>query len=105
MIRFVLRFAGLFALAAAFVAVLYDGTKTIAAGQMYITPFQDIWTYLHPESLQWLQTTVQARAAAWVWNSAFITVLTAPAGLVLAVIGALLMLLGRRKRPLIGYAR
>jgi hypothetical protein len=32
-------------------------------------------------------------------------VLTAPAFLVFAILGAILMLLGRKKKPLIGYAR
>jgi hypothetical protein len=34
-----------------------------------------------------------------------LSVLTAPTWLVFAVLGAILMLLGRKKKPLIGYAR
>ncbi|MBA3904713.1 MAG: hypothetical protein C0522_13755 [Rhodocyclaceae bacterium] len=105
MIRFVFRFVGLFVLAAAFVALLYDGTKTIAADQISITPLEQIWTYLDAASLQRLKEAVSRHASAWVWDSLFATVLTAPAALVLAILGALLMLIGRRKKPLIGYSR
>lgn len=105
MIRFILRFIGLFVLAAAFVALLYDGTKTIAADHISITPLEQIWTYVDQSSLQRLKEMVQLRAAPWVWDSVFVTVLTAPAALVLAILGALLMLLGRKKKPLIGYSR
>jgi hypothetical protein len=34
-----------------------------------------------------------------------VTVLDTPVALVLAILGALLLLLGRKKKPLIGYAR
>ena len=105
MIRFVFRFVGLFVLAAAFVALLYDGTKTIAADQISITPLEQIWTYLDAGSLQRLKETVSRHAPDWVWDRLFTTVLTAPAALVLAVFGALLMLIGRKKKPLIGYSR
>jgi ABC-type phosphate transport system permease subunit len=104
-IRFVFRFIGFFVLAAAFVALLYDGTKTIAADQISITPLEQIWAYLDATSLQRLKDAVSQSASVWVWDSLFATVLTAPAALVLAVLGALLMLIGRKKRPLIGYSR
>jgi hypothetical protein len=34
-----------------------------------------------------------------------LNILTAPAWLVLGIIGAVLMLIGRKKKPLIGYVR
>ena len=37
MIRFLFRFIGLFCLAAAFVLVIYDGTKSIAGNQLFLT--------------------------------------------------------------------
>ena len=44
------------------------------------------------------------RLAVWM-DPVVQSVLTAPTWLVLAVLGTLLILLGRKKRPLIGYAR
>jgi hypothetical protein len=40
-----------------------------------------------------------------VWDPVVTTVLDAPAIVVLAIVGAILILLGRRKKPLIGYGR
>jgi hypothetical protein len=39
------------------------------------------------------------------WNPVAVTVLAAPAWSVLGVFGILLLLLGRKRKPLIGYAR
>ena len=41
----------------------------------------------------------------WLWDPVVLTILTTPAWLVLGIIGAVLMLIGRKKKPLIGYAR
>jgi len=99
MIRFILRFFGLLLLAGGFVALIYDGTKTIAGNALVMTPFGDLWRQVHPETLAWTQATLERQAPAWVWDPVTVTLLTAPAWAVLAVLGALLMLAGRRKQP------
>jgi len=43
--------------------------------------------------------------APWLWDPVANTVLNAPTALVLVIIGTILVLLGRKRRPLIGYAR
>jgi hypothetical protein len=40
-----------------------------------------------------------------VWDPVTVSLLRAPIWLVLAVLAAILMILGRKKKPLIGYAR
>jgi hypothetical protein len=105
MIRFVFRFVGFLILAAAFAALLYDGTKTIAGSDIYVTPFQVTWTNFHPASLQWLQPAIERHFPTWVWDPVMMNILAAPTWLVLGVLGALLILIGRKKRPLIGYSR
>jgi hypothetical protein len=104
MIRFVLRTLGLWILALGFVFLVYDGTKSIAGDQIYFTKLGDVWNAIHSTSLQWLQPAIE-RHMAWLWDPVILSVLTAPACLVFAVLGAILMLLGRKKKPLIGYAR
>ena len=98
MIRFLLRAVGLFVLAGGFVALLYDGTKSIAGSVLAITPFADVWRQVSPDSLAWTQAAIERHAPPWVWDPVAMAVLTSPAALVLGVIGAALMLLGRRKR-------
>jgi uncharacterized membrane protein YeaQ/YmgE (transglycosylase-associated protein family) len=49
---------------------------------------------------------VEGLAGAWVWNGVIQPYfLKQPVSLVLAIVGAILILLGRKKKPLIGYAR
>src|SRR5262249_20187517 len=105
MIRFLIRAIGFFILAAAFVAVLYDGTKTIAAGDITITSAEQLWMQVFPTGPQTFQAFIARNAPEWASASVLGPVLRAPAALVLAVIGALLMLIGRKRKPLIGYAR
>jgi hypothetical protein len=105
MIRFVFRVLGLWILAAAFIFLIYDGTKSIAASRFYITKLVDTWNAVHFTSLQALQPIIENRIGTWAWEKATLPVLNAPTWVVLGIIGILLVLLGRKKKPLIGYAR
>lgn len=104
MIRFLFRFFGLWVLAAGFVFVVYDGTKSIAGNALYITKLGETWNAIHATSLEALRPMVE-RYAAWLWDPALQFVLTAPTWAVFAILGAVMILIGRKKKPLIGYAR
>jgi hypothetical protein len=104
MIRFVLRFFGLWLLAAAFILVIYDGTKSIADHTIYFTKVVDVWTVIHQNSLNAFQPAVE-RSMPWLWNPGIASALAQPAFLALGVIGTILIILGRKKKPLIGYSR
>jgi hypothetical protein len=105
MIRFLLRTLGLLFLAAAFIFLVYDGTRSIAANVLLYSKVDEIWSLLHTASLQQLQPSIEKHAPPWLWDPVVMTVLNAPAVIVLGIIGATLILLGRRKKPLIGYGR
>jgi hypothetical protein len=106
MIRFVLRFFGLLTLALGFIFLVYDGTRSIADQKLIITGVGAMWENVHQSSLAALQPVVERLAGAWVWQGVIQPYfLNQPISLVLAVIGAILVLLGRKKKPLIGYAR
>jgi hypothetical protein len=105
MIRFTLRFLGLWILAAAFVFVIYDGTRSIAGGMWLTKPFGETWNDIHSDSLLSLQPAIERHVSGWLWDPVMLSILTAPTWLVLGVLGTILVLLGRKKRPLIGYAR
>jgi hypothetical protein len=104
MIRFILRSLGLWILAGGFVFFVYDGTKSIAGDRFFFTKLIDVWNAVNATSLSSLQPAIE-RHAPWLWDPVVLSVLTAPAWLVFAILGAILMLLGRKKKPLIGYAR
>jgi hypothetical protein len=105
MIRFVFRFLGLWILAAAFIFLIYDGTKSIASNRFYITKVVDTWNAVHFTSLQALQPVIEQRLGPWAWEKVMTPVLNAPTWVAVGVIGILLILIGRKKKPLIGYAR
>jgi hypothetical protein len=103
--RFILRFIGLWLLAGAFVALIIDGTGSIAGGSTRFTSFGQTWDNLSQESKPAVKAFVDRHAPPWVWTSGVQTVLDQPTWIVLGVLGAVLVLLGRRKPRLIGYTR
>jgi len=105
MIRFLFRFAGLLCLAAAFVFAVYDGMKSIADRLFFITRTEDIWIAVHPASQQSFQSWLAQIGMPWLWDPVTVQILSVPFWLVLLVAGVVLVLLGRKKKPLIGYAR
>ena len=106
MIRFVFRFIGLVSLALGFLFLVHDGTKSIADQAMYISSVGATWENIHQSSLSALQPMVERMAGPWAWNGVIEPYfLKQPVSLVLAIVGAILILLGRKKKPLIGYAR
>lgn len=105
MIRFLFRFTGLICLAAAFILVIYDGTKSIAANGLYLTSVRTLWELINAGSLARLQPMIEPYAGGILWDPAMLAVLAAPSWALLGGLGILLMMLGRRKKPLIGYAR
>jgi hypothetical protein len=105
MIRFLFRTLGLLFLAAAFVFLVYDGTRSIAANEPVYTKVEEVWSLVHATSLQQLQPWIDKHAPHWLWDPVMTTTLDAPAVVALGIVGAILIPLGRRKKPLIGYAR
>ena len=105
MIRFLFRFIGLICLAAAFILVIYDGTKSIAGNAVFYTPLTDTWNSVHAASLQQLQPVIERYGGKLAWDLVAQWILAAPTFAVFGVIGAVLVLIGRKKRPLIGYDR
>ncbi len=105
MIRFVFRFIGLWFLAAGFIFLIYDGMKSIADQTIYITKAGDVWIAINQASYQKAGPALSGYGLGVLWDPAILRVLDQPTWLVLGVIGIVLILLGRRKKPLIGYAR
>ncbi len=105
MIRFLLRFLGLLCLAVAFILVIYDGTKSIAGNRLFLTSVQTLWELINAGSLTKLKPLIVPYAGGLLWDPVMLTILGAPAWGVIGMLGIIFILLGRRKKPLIGYAR
>jgi hypothetical protein len=104
MIRFLLRFIGLCLLASAFVLLVYDGTKSIANQHAVYARLGEVWAMVDQNSLNQVQAWLKARAI-WAWDPYMQKLFDLPAWGVLAVVAMFLIVLGRKKKPLIGYAR
>ncbi len=104
MSRFLLRFIGLCLLATAFVFFVYDGTKSIANHQVVYTKVGDVWAIIDQTSLNSVQDWLKQKAQ-WAWDPYLQTGFDLPTWVVLGIVATILILLGRKKKPLIGYAR
>src|SRR5438552_7900267 len=106
MIRFLFRFVGLLGLALGFIFLVYDGTKSIADRALYVTKVTDGWNAVYARPPQEvLRPLVERVFADWMWDPIIVPLLNAPLWLVLAAVSSLFILIGRKKRRLIGYAR
>ena len=105
MIRFVLRFLGLLLLALGFIFLVYDGIRSISDGGILLTKASDVWNILNDRTLLAFQVWVERTANVKVWQSGIAPILDQPASAVACVFGVILIVLGRKKKPLIGYAR
>ena len=104
MIRFLLRFLGLFLLATAFVFLVYDGTKSIANQHFVYVRVSELWADIDQHSLNAVQDWFKQKLL-WAWDPYAQAFFDLPTWLVLAVLSTILVLLGRKKKKLIGYAR
>jgi hypothetical protein len=104
MIRFLLRVLSLLVLAIAFFFVVYDGVEFIVNHRLNPIRVAQAWAMVNQNSLnlaeQWLN-----RHAPWFWDPFGQALFDQPMWLVLGILSVILMLLGRKKKRLIGYAR
>jgi hypothetical protein len=106
MIRFILRFVGLLLLALGFIFLVHDGTKSIADQGLYISTVGSAWANIHQNSLLAFQPLVERLAGPRVFQAIVQRYfLDQPVSLVLLIVASILILLGRKKKKLIGYAR
>jgi hypothetical protein len=104
MIRGVFRLLGLLLLAGGFVFMVYDGARFVADNTLRFTRFGQFWNDIHQSSQQAFRVWVEGHSP-WLWNSVVRVILDQPVFAVMAVLGILLMLLFRPRKPLIGYSR
>jgi hypothetical protein len=105
MIRFVFRSVGLVLLALAFIFLIYDGVKSIADHMFYATRIEQFWIEVNSRSLQMLRDSIEHNTGATLWRWLVQPILDQPAALVFGFLSLILILLGRKKKPLIGYVR
>src|SRR5450432_3661288 len=104
MIRGFFRLIGLLLLAGGFIFMVYDGARFVADQTLRFTRFGQFWNDIHQSSQEALKVWVKG-VSPWLWNSGVEFLLNQPVFAVLGVVGILLMILFRPRKPLIGYSR
>ncbi|MEP9352986.1 hypothetical protein ABLE93_05225 [Xanthobacter sp. KR7-65] len=94
MIRFLLRFTGFWLLAGGFVALIVDGTRSIAASALAFTSAGDAWFALSPGSLERAEASARSGMPT-LWNSVLLPALSLPAFALLLLLGLIFMGIGR----------
>jgi hypothetical protein len=96
MLRFLIRFLGLMLLAGGFAALIVDGTRTLAGGELRVTPLSKSVHDLFPAKMQALQASIEQHAP--LWDPVVSTLLLAPVSLTLTGLGALFIALSQKRR-------
>ena len=104
MIRGFFRLVGLLLLAGGFIFMVYDGARWVADQNLRFTRFGQFWNDLNQASQAAFRTWVESMAP-WLWSGIVKVVLDQPVFAVLGVVGIVLMILFRPRKPLIGYTR
>jgi hypothetical protein len=95
---------GLLLLAGGFIFMVYDGARWVADQTLRFTRFGQFWNDIHQSSQQALRAWVEGNAP-WLWNSVVKVILDQPVFAVMGVLGIVLMLVFRPRKPLIGFSR
>lgn len=104
MLRLLTRFIGLLLLAGGFIALIVDGTRSIAGGELLVTSLRRGAASLFPALYQALQTSVEEKSA-FLWDPVLTTLMLAPVSVALGGIGAALILLSHRQDESLRYWR
>ena len=91
-------------MAGGFAALAIDCTRSIAVSSLTVTRAGDAWYALSPDTLGRLQEAAESHVGPWLWDPVLVTALFVPVCVLLAVLGFLLMVLGRTPAPPIGWS-
>ena len=102
--RLLFRLLGLACLAAAFAALIVDGTTSVAADHVELHSLGDTMAKLAPDAFDHLHVFVVTRAPT-LWDPVLGSVFLLPTWGVLGLLGLVLLALTRKPRPTVGYRR
>ena len=101
--RFLVRVLGLLIVAAGFVGVVIDGTKSIANSQVEFIPLGELAFALFPRQFPILEPAVTRHVHPFLWDPVLLNFFLLPASIVGVVLGAVLLWLGQKPPEPIGY--
>ncbi|MBO6754824.1 MAG: hypothetical protein JJ902_00725 [Roseibium sp.] len=96
-LKFLLRLLGYGLLACAVIAVVADGSKTVARSEWVMVPLGQLWFEFSPATLNLAQAAIQRNVSPVLWDPVIQTLLAWPAWAVFAPLGLVLLWLGARR--------
>jgi hypothetical protein len=103
MLRLLARFAGYWLLAVMLVVAIVDGAKSMAASELVLTSVADAWQAMRDFGADGA-APAPTGALSWPLDALVAWLLSTPAFAVLAIIGILLLVVGRKRRD-VGFGR
>jgi hypothetical protein len=102
-LKFLSRSLGLLLVAAGFIGLVIDGTRSIVNHAIWFAPLGGVVNFLVPGGVSGLQAQVAVPSYPWLWDPIFTNLLQVPASLAGFLLGALLLWLGQKPLEPIGY--
>jgi len=104
MLRLLTRFTGLLLLAVGFMALIVDGTRSIAGGGLMVTTLRRGASETFPSLYHGLQTSLEAKAA-FLWDPVLTTLTLLPVSVALGGLGAAMIVLSHKREATNRYWR
>jgi hypothetical protein len=102
-VKFLARSLGLLLVAAGFVGLVIDGTRSIVNNGISFASISGLLGTLSPGSVTGLESRIAQRSFGWLWDPVVVPVLQLPASLTAFLLGAVLLWLGQKSVEPIGY--
>jgi len=103
MLRFLARTIGLLLLAAGFVGLVIDGTRSMANARVAFTPLGEIAFALFPAFFPQIEPAVTRHVHPWLWDPLLLNLFLMPASVLGFLMGAALLWVGQKPEEPIGY--
>jgi hypothetical protein len=98
------RFLAAVLLLIAVLAAVYDGTRSLSANTLVVTPLAEHWKTLAPTLLENAKAGLQRATHPMVWDMGVARVLALPTWGIFAGLGLILAYAGRRRRRINVFA-
>ena len=98
MFRLIARFFGFWIFAAALIALVHDGARSIAASSLVVTSLGELWFSISAPTLNLTQAVIERYIGSFLWDPVLLSILKAPAAVVLMVIALIFAFFGWRPR-------
>ena len=104
MLRFIARALGLILIAAGFVGIVIDGTRSIANGTVMFTPLGEAAFRVFGERYLLLQPAIERHVHPLLWDPIVLNLTLLPGSVVAFLLGVFLLWLGQKRPEPIGFA-